>query len=108
MFTIAVTTADRDGALPTWSFNAFAHYQIRENQQIDQQKRHHDADAGNPSSCGMFLYKRASVFIDRLSPLTLSPVNKLNVGWIPIPRIDVFSSLPTALPLIGRTTALWT
>ena len=107
VFTLVFIVANRNGALPICSLPSLPrHNQICEKPQIDQEKGYHNTNPGNPFSCGMFLYQRRNLFVNRLSPLTLSPVMKPNIGRISISRIDVFPSILAASPLTGRARAL--
>ncbi len=107
IFSIALNTADPDGACPPCPLaNPFTDYQVRQKQQIKQEKGYHDSDAPDPLCFRIFSDQTVNGFVDQASSLPFSSVNKFKVGGISIPRIDVFSSLLTATPFFERTTLL--
>jgi hypothetical protein len=94
VLTMGFDTAEGDRAFSICTFgNLLTHYQIRKEQQVHEQKGHYKTDSSNPFSCGMFPYEVTGILIDRLSSLALSPINKLGEAGIPIPGINVFTSV---------------
>ena len=78
VLTMGFDTAEGDRAFSICTFgNLFAHYQIRKDQEVHEQKGHYKTDPGNPFPCRVFPYEVTRILIDRLSSLALSPVNEL-------------------------------
>jgi hypothetical protein len=106
MLITILTIADGDSAFAICSLSCpLADDDICEEQQIHKQKGHHKANPSRPSSCRMFPDQRSCVFINRLSSLALSSINKSNVDRISIAGINVPTSVPSTSPVVASITS---
>jgi hypothetical protein len=93
--------ADRNGLCPT-SFlpRLLAHGEVREKEEIGQEKGRKESNHDNPFPQGMFLYKGMNLFVNRLSPFPLSPVNKRGVQRVSVSGINAFAAIIAASALL--------